>query len=218
MRKRVLIYVRVSTKKQTNLNQFMALRKAAHYYDWDIVGVYRDWGMTGKHTKRPGYQRLVEDIHRRKIDMVAVWSLSRIGRSLKDLLMFTDDVLRPNNVNLYSQTENLDTSSPSGRMFFSIMGAIAQYERESTVEKVMEGLTRAKSQGKILGRPAVDDPKSKRYNPELVEHILQLIKTDLTIKQIAKQVGCGVGTVYKILENTAPSELSKRKRKKASNE
>jgi hypothetical protein len=204
-RPRVYIYVRVSTRNQTNLNQFMALRKAAEYHGWDIVGVYRDWGFSGKTNQRPGFQRMIDHIHRRKVDMVAFWSLSRIGRSLKDLIYFTDEVLKKNSVNLFSMTEDLNTSTPAGRLFYHLLGAFAQYERESTVEKVMEGLARARAQGKTLGRPAV------HYKPELIDQILEMSQENIPLKIIAKKAGCAVGTVYKILNEHAPDELNKRK-------
>ena len=197
-KKRVAIYVRVSTNKQTNLNQFKELKRAAAFHNWEVVAVFKDHAQTGANTNRPGFQSMLHFIRRKRIDSVAIWSLSRIGRSVQDLVNFLNNDLRPHHVDLFSLNDNIDTGTASGRMIYQILAAVAEYEREHTIEKVMAALDRARAQGKKLGTPTLETPGSKRYRPDLVEQILNLKAEGKGIKKIAAITGCAPGTVRRI--------------------
>src|ERR1700752_928148 len=151
--KRVGIYIRVSTDGQTTENQRRELEAVAARSGWEIVGFYEDAGISGAkgREKRPGFDRLLKDATARKINMIAAWSVDRLGRSLQDLVGFLNE-LQALGCNLYLHQQALDTSTPSGRAMFQMCGVFAEFERSMIVERVNAGLKRAKAQGVKLGR------------------------------------------------------------------
>ncbi len=153
----VAFYVRVSTDRQTTENQARELAAVAGHRGWEIVGTYEDAGISGSkgRDKRPGFDRLLKDATRGKFDMIASWSVDRLGRSLQDLVAFMGD-LRVAGIGLYLHQQALDTTTPSGRAMFGMCGVFAEFERAMIVERVNAGLARARAQGKVLGRPKVD--------------------------------------------------------------
>lgn len=195
-KKRVGVYVRVSRGSQTVENQLKDLHEVAERSGWEIVEIYRDEAISGVHgkDKRPGFAALSRDINRKHVDLVAAWSLDRLGRSLKDLLTFLSE-LEAKGVDLFLYKQGLDTSTPVGRMMFSIIGSFAEYERELIRERVHSGLERAKAQGKILGRPKV--------SPETEIAILDARNQGKGIRKIADELKVGVGTVIRVIESTA---------------
>ena len=190
---RVGIYARVSTHNgQTVENQLRELRGVAKLRNWNVVMVCEDTasGAKGK-DQRPGLRKLHRAAMRREIDIVAAWSLDRIGRSTAHLVTLLDE-LHAVECELYLHKEAIDTTTPTGKLMFNIIGAIAEFERTLIRERVKSGLARAKSQGKRLGRPPAP-PKKKR-------EIAALRKKGLSMAQIAAQVGVGVGTVHRALQ------------------
>jgi DNA invertase Pin-like site-specific DNA recombinase len=157
---RAAIYTRVSTDNQTCENQERELRATALRLGHDIVAVYRDNGISGARgrDRRPGFDALHRDIARRKFDLVMAWSVCRLGRSLRDLLSLLED-MRAKNVDLFLEKQGLDTSTPSGRLMFQMVGAFGEFEREMIRERVLSGMRRAKAQGKHIGRPKMDPSK-----------------------------------------------------------
>jgi DNA invertase Pin-like site-specific DNA recombinase len=121
---------------------------------WGIVQVFQDEGISGSkgRDKRPQFDALHKAIARREIDLVAAWSVDRIGRSLTDLIAFLGDI-HSAGVGLYLHQQGLDTTSPSGRAMFGMLGIFAEYERAILVERTKAGLRRAVSNGKRLGGP-----------------------------------------------------------------
>lgn len=117
--KRVGIYLRVSTDSQTTENQRRELEAVAGRSGWDVVALYEDAGISGAkgRDKRPGFDRLLKDATNRKVNLVAAWSVDRLGRSLQDLIGFLTE-LRALNCDLYLHQQALDTSTPSGRAMF----------------------------------------------------------------------------------------------------
>ena len=113
---RVAIYTRVSTNDQTTANQLLELQAVAQRSGWEIVGIYEDVGISGSkgRDKRPGFDRLLKDATARKFDMIAAWSVDRLGRSIQHLVSFLTD-LQALGCNLYLHQQALDTSTPSGR-------------------------------------------------------------------------------------------------------
>jgi len=126
----------------------------------EVVAVYRDDGISGARgrDRRPGFDALHRDIARRKFDLVMAWSVCRLGRSLRDLLSLLED-MRAKNVDLYLEKQGLDTSTPSGRLMFQMVGAFSEFEREMIRERVVAGMKRARADGKHVGRPKMDPAK-----------------------------------------------------------
>ena len=200
MTKRVAFYLRVSTNEQTTANQRRELEAVAAAAGWEVVEVYEDAGISGAkgRDKRPAFDRLLKDANRRRFDMVAAWSVDRLGRSLPDLVGFLGD-LNALGVDLYLQQQALDTSTPTGRAFFQLAGVFAEFERAMIVERVRSGLARAKAQGtksgEPIGRPAL--PEAKR------REIVAARASGLTIRAAAKAAGVAPATVQKVLREAA---------------
>ncbi len=183
MAKRVAFYFRVSTTGQTIDNQRLALQKVATAAGWEVVGEYVDDGISGAkgRDKRPSFDRMLKDATRRRFDMVAAWSVDRLGRSLQDLVSFLGEI-RAAGVDLFLEQQGLDTSTPAGRAMFGMAGVFAEFERSMIVERVNAGLARARAQGKTLGRPRSTDDAAIRAALAAGNGILKTAKL------------CGVGT------------------------
>ena len=191
MAKRVAIYLRVSTDGQTVANQRRELEEVAARHGWQVVAVLADEGLSGAkgRDQRPAYDALLKGAMRREFDMVAAWSVDRLGRSLQDLVGFLND-LREKKVGLYLHQQGLDTSTSAGRAMFQMLGVFAEFERAMIRERVMAGLARAKAQGKVLGRPMVAGRKEAAARAALA--------SGKGIRKVAREVGLGVGTVQRI--------------------
>ena len=189
--KRAAIYGRVSTDGQTTDNQVVALKDVAARRGWDIAEVYIDHGISGAkgRDKRPGFDRMLKDASRRKFDVVMAWAIDRMGRSLRDLVD-TLDHLNATGVDLYLDQQNIDTTVPAGRLLFQVTGAFAEFERSMIRQRVNAGLTRARAQGKRLGRPSID--------LDTEQAIRDALASGAGIIKVARQVGVGNGTVSRI--------------------
>jgi DNA invertase Pin-like site-specific DNA recombinase len=196
MSKRVALYLRVSTAEQTVENQQRELEAVAERHRWNVVAVFTDAGVSGTkgRDKRPGYDRLCRGIARREFDQVAAWSVDRLGRSLQNLVAFLDE-LHAKGVDLYLHQQGLDTSTPAGKAMFQMLGVFSEFERAMIVERVKAGLSRARSQGKRLGRRPV--------SAEVVEHIREHLATGAGILKTAKALGIGTGTVHRVKRSMA---------------
>ena len=159
---RVAIYGRVSTNEQTTDNQINFLQEIVNRNGWELVQTYVDEGISGTkgRDKRPEFDRLCKDMVRRKFNRILVWDISRLGRSLQHLVEFLNEV-QSVNCNLYIHQSGLDTSTPSGRMMFQMVGVFSEFERSMISERVKLGLKRVKSKGKKLGRPTKIDDEVK---------------------------------------------------------
>src|SRR5882762_7376018 len=159
---KVAIYARVSTlnRGQDVSMQTRELRQFAEARGWQVVGEYVDVGISGTKEKRPELDRLMADAHRRKFDAVAVWRFDRFARSVSHLLRALE-TFNALGVGFVSLSEQVDTSTPMGRMVFTILGSVAELERSLIVERVKAGLRNAKVKGKKLGRPRVVVDRSK---------------------------------------------------------
>ena len=145
---RVAIYSRVSTNEQTTDNQTHFLQEIVDRNGWELVGTYIDEGVSGSkgRDKRPEFDRLCKDMVRRKFNRILVWDISRLGRSLQHLVEFLNDVMAVN-CHLYIHQSGLDTSTPSGRMMFQMVGVFSEFERSMISEWVKLGLKRVKEKG-----------------------------------------------------------------------
>ena len=148
---RAALYGRVSTTGQTAENQMLQLRAYVVARDWTGTE-FIDSGISGAKDKRPALDQLLMAVRRRKVDVVVVWSLDRLGRSLRHLIALLDE-FQGTGVGFISLREGLDCTTPAGRLQWQIIGAISEFERARIQERVKAGLARAKAQGTRLGRP-----------------------------------------------------------------
>ena len=197
--KRMALYLRVSTSEQTTRNQRRELRAVAERHGWTVVATFEDAGISGSKGReaRPGFDALMMAVARREIDMVAAWSVDRLGRSLMDLLGFLKD-LHAKGVDLFLHQQGLDTSTPSGRAMFQMLGVFAEFERAMIRGRVMAGLARARADGKQLGRRPVEQSEAKKAKAAFA-----LRSRGFGIRRIAREVGLDVGTVVRIV-GTSP--------------
>jgi DNA invertase Pin-like site-specific DNA recombinase len=196
-RRNAALYVRVSTDGQTVENQVRELQQIAERRGWDVVGIYRDAGISGAkgRDKRPDLNRLLQDASRRKFDVAMAWSIDRLGRSLIDLLN-TIHHLEACGVDLFLEQQAIDTTTPAGRLMFQVCGAFAEFERSMIRQRVNLGLKRAVAQGKRLGRPKIDVDLERQAQREL--------RSGKGILNVAKQLGLGTGTVHRIARELGP--------------
>lgn len=170
--KRVALYVRVSTsdRGQTVENQLQPLQEAANRLGWTIVAIHRDEGISGAKGRqhRPGLDALLRGVTRGEYDLVAAWSVCRLGRSLPDLLGLLGE-LQARGVDLFLHQQALDTSTPAGRMLFGMLGLFGEFERAMIRDRVLAGLHRARTAGKRLGRPPTTPFKIEGIRRALAE-------------------------------------------------
>ena len=190
MTKRVALYTRVSTDQQTTENQRRELIAVAERMGWEIVCEFEDQGISGAkgRNQRPAYDGLLKAVARREIDLVASWSVDRLGRSLQDLVGFLHEI-NAKGVDLYLHQQALDTSTPSGRAMFQMLGVFAEFERCMISERVRASLARARLTKK-LGRPPLP--------PITVQKIQRTLAQGISINATAKRHKVGVGTVHRI--------------------
>lgn len=153
--KRVAIYARVSTKDQDPENQLCELRDYAGRRGWEVQGEFVDHGVSGAKDRRPALDELMTAAKQRKVDVVLVWSLDRLGRSLRHLVM-TADQFGTWAVDLVAYTQPIDTTTPAGKLTFTVLAAVAEFERELIRERIHAGLRRARAEGKRIGRPPAE--------------------------------------------------------------
>ena len=187
---RVAIYARVSTANngQDPTMQTRELREYIQRRGWELAGEYVDVGISGTKEKRPELDRLMADAHRRYFDAVVVWKFDRFARSVSHLLRALE-TFRALGVEFVSLNEQVDTSTPMGKMVFTILGSVAELERSMIVERVKAGLRNARAKGKRLGRPKAIVDASR---------IASLRARDCSWRTIARQVGCSARTARRI--------------------
>jgi DNA invertase Pin-like site-specific DNA recombinase len=192
--KRVAIYLRVSTSEQTTTNQRRELHAVAKRHGRSVVQVFEDAAISGAKGRkdRPALDALLKSVARREVDVVAAWSVDRLGRSLTHLLDFLRE-LHAKVVDLFLHQQGLDTSTPSGRAMFQMMGVFAEFERAMIRERVLAGLARAKEQGISLGRRRLEDSDVVR-----VAAIKKALAAKRGVRRVARDLKTGVGTVLRI--------------------
>jgi DNA invertase Pin-like site-specific DNA recombinase len=189
--KRAALYVRVSTDKQTVENQVAALTKIAKARGWTVVETYSDAGISGAKGRqdRPRLDQMLKDAQRHRFDVVMAWAIDRLGRSLLDLLG-TIQHLDACGVDLYLDQQQLDTTTPTGKLMFAVTGAFAEFERSLIKQRVHAGLKRAVEAGKTLGRPL--------KNPEAIDQARTMLSEGTGINRIGKAVGLSNSTVARL--------------------
>ena len=193
MVRKVAIYSRVSTLDQTIDNQLLELRDHCSKMGWEIVKEYADEGLSGtlSRDKRPALNSLIKDAYRKKFDSVVCWDISRIGRSMKELVLFLSD-MKDRDIGICSVRQGFDTSTSMGEIMFQFVGILSSWEREMIRERTLAGLERAKSEGKTLGRKKV-------INDKITSQIIELRNAKKSIRAIASKVGVSRGTVSNVL-------------------
>jgi DNA invertase Pin-like site-specific DNA recombinase len=187
---KVAIYARVSTANngQDPTMQTRELREYIERRGWTLAGEYVDIGISGTKERRPELDRLMADAHRRRFDAIVVWKFDRFARSVSHLLRALE-TFKVQGIEFVSFSEQMDTSTPAGKMVFTVLGAVAELERSLIVERVKAGLRNARAKGKRLGRPKkILDTK----------RIAALRAKGIGWKRIAAEMGVGVGTIYRV--------------------
>lgn len=194
---KVAMYLRVSTDDQTIENQRRDLDEVARRLEWDIVAVYADEGISGSkgRDQRPQFNELLKGVARKEFDLIAAWSVCRLGRSLSDLVNFLNDI-NNRDVDLYLHKQGLDTSTPAGRMMFQMLGVFSEFERAIISDRVKAGLART---DKVIGRPGVGDWKINRVKKQL--------RSGKSIRAVAELAKVSVGTVSRIRKEMAAEGL-----------
>jgi DNA invertase Pin-like site-specific DNA recombinase len=191
---KVAIYARVSTANngQDPTMQTRELREYAERRGWTVAGEFVDSGVSGSRDRRPQLDALMDLARRRKVDVILTWKLDRWGRSLKHLVNSLSE-LEALGVAFVALRDNLDLSTPSGRLMFHVIGAMAEFERSLIQERVRAGLRNARAKGTRLGRPrvAVDGRR-----------IATLRGQGLGWKKIAREMGYGVSTVLRAAQES----------------
>jgi DNA invertase Pin-like site-specific DNA recombinase len=186
---RVAIYARCSTfNGQDPTMQTRELREYSERRGWTVADEYADIGISGTKERRPELDRLMQDAHRRRFDCVVVWKFDRFARSVSHLLRALE-TFKAQGIEFVSFSEQMDTSTPAGKMVFTVLGAVAELERSLIVERVKAGLRNAKAKGKHLGRPrrVVD-----------AHRVAALRAQGMGWKRVAEELGIGVGTLYRL--------------------
>jgi DNA invertase Pin-like site-specific DNA recombinase len=198
--KRVGLYLRVSTDEQTTENQRLMLTEAIERRGWRIVDTFEDNGVSGAkgRDKRPQFDRLLKAVTRRKIDIVAAWSVDRLGRSLQHLVGFLGE-MDAAGCDLYLEKQAVDTTTPAGRALFQMLGVFAEFERSILQERIHAGIARARRSGTKSGKPI----GRARTSPKVEMEIRATLAAGNGVIKTAKLCGVGVGTVQRIKREIA---------------
>ena len=198
--KRAALYMRVSTKGhgQTTDTQAVALREYAERRGFQIADEYRDEGISGAKDRRPELDRMMADARKRRFDAVLVARFDRFARSTKHLVLALEE-FQALGIDFISLNESIDTSTPMGRMVFTVIAAVAELERSIIRERVQAGVDRARRQGKRFGRPSVIVDRHR---------LAEMKAAGTSIKAMAKECGIARATVRSILARVAESGSS----------
>lgn len=193
--KRCALYLRCSTNetKQNVERQESELRNIVKNHDWELVEVYADYS-SGTKTSRPNLDKLLDDAFSKKFDCVMVSDLSRLGRNVQHLLKIVEE-LDNKNIELFSLREKIDTDSPTGKLFFTIISALNEFQVSQIRENVKSGLANAKRKGIKLGRKPV-------VNNADIKKIKKLRKKGDSIRRIAKKMSISTATIQRCLKDT----------------
>lgn len=199
--RKVAFYLRVSIGEQTTENQRRELAAVAERAGWNVVEVYEDAGISGAkgRDKRPAFDRLLKDATRRRFDLVAAWSVDRLGRSLQHLVHFLEEI-HGAGVDLYLHQQGIDTTTPAGRAMFGMLGVFAEFERAMIRERVNAGLARARAKGTRLGRP--------KAGADLEAAIRASLSGGMGVLKTAKTHGVGTAMVQRIKGNMKASAVA----------
>lgn len=194
---RTAVYARVSTsdKGQDPEVQLRELREYCERRGWQIVAEYVDAGISGAKDSRPELNKLMADASKCKFDAVVVWKFDRFARSVSHLLRALE-TFRALGIEFVSYSEAIDTSTPVGRMTFTVVAAVAELERSLIVERVRAGLRNARSKGRKLGRPTVAVDRAK---------IARMREQGASWRAISTELDIPVGTLHRVCSKNPAS-------------
>jgi len=189
--KRAVLYLRVSKQEQTIENQRIELERVAKAKGWKVIATFKDEGVSGAFGRevRAQYDLMLKQGVQAKFDVVLAWDVSRLSRSLVDLVTTLDE-LHACGIDLYLHQQAIDTTTPAGKAMFQMCGVFAEFERGILSERVKAGLNRAREEGKVLGRP---------FKVANIKAILKDREQGKTIRQIANERNLSVGKVHKLV-------------------
>jgi DNA invertase Pin-like site-specific DNA recombinase len=192
----VALYARVSTDDQTTENQLGELRAVAARHGWTVVAEFVDNGISGAKGRkdRPQFDALLKAVNRKEFDMVAAWSVDRLGRSMTDLLGFLEEI-QSKGVDLYLHQQAMDTSTPAGKALFQMCGVFAEFERSMIQERVNAGIARARLKGTKTGNPF----GRPRIAVKVENRIRELAAQGIGKVKTARTLGVGVSVVQRVL-------------------
>lgn len=188
--RRAAIYARVSTEGQTPENQLVRLREVAARAGWNVTAEYVET-VSGAAKARPEFDRMMREVRRRRVDLIAAVDLTRLGRTTIGLLNLLDE-LGQLGCDLYVDREALDTTTAAGRMMYAVVAAIAAFERELLIERTKAGMARARAQGKQIGRAPASDA--------IVDAIRALRADGMGMDRIARELRCGKGLSQRVCQ------------------
>jgi DNA invertase Pin-like site-specific DNA recombinase len=194
--KRAALYVRVSTPDQDVESQLYDLRELAAQRGFEVVHEYEDRGVCGKKARRPGLDALMADARRKKFSVVLVAAFDRIARSTRNFLQVIDE-LDSMGIEFISRRENVDTSGPMGRLFVTIISAIAELERSLVVDRVKSGMRRARLEGRQIGRARLDVDR---------QQVIDDRRSGLSLTQVAKKHGISRASVCRLMKEASRSQ------------
>jgi DNA invertase Pin-like site-specific DNA recombinase len=189
--KRVGIYLRVSQSDQTTDNQRIDLERVAGQRGWDIVEIYLDHAVSGKRDRRPALDRLRKDAMQGRLDVVAAWSIDRLGRSLANVVTLLAD-LTEQRIAVYLHQQQVDSTTTAGKAMLGMCAVFAEFEWNTTSDRIKAGQARARREGKRIGRPSTVSARTRQRIRELRDQGIGMVR-------IAKQLGCGVSTVQRVV-------------------
>lgn len=193
MPKRVALYARVSTREQRVDPQLDALRAYATARGLEIAGEFVDHGVSGARDRRPALDEMMREARRRRFDAVAATKLDRIARSTRHLTGLAAE-LEAVGVDLIVTDQAIDTSTPSGRLLFNVLGAIAEFERDLVRERTCAGLRAARKRGKRLGRPVAQVDRLE---------LLRALREGVSTSELARRLGVARSTARKLRAEVA---------------
>jgi len=193
--KRAAIYVRCSTLDQETGLQENELREFADRRGWEYQ-IFTDRGQSGAKDSRPALNQLLQQLRRKKFDVVCVWALDRLARSLRQLLTISEEC-KALGVDLVSLKQAIDTTLPAGRLTFQVLGAVAEFEREMLRTRVIAGMAQARRSGKHVGRPA-----RRRLGQAEMEKIRILRSQGKSVRQLARQFGASQWMIARLESTT----------------
>jgi len=191
------LYSRVSTRDQDNEVQLIQIRQWVAAHGWTVSHEYTDT-ISGAKFTRKGMDAMLQDAKAGRFDMLVVWKLDRLGRSVSHLLALLDE-LRGYGVGFAATSQGIDTTTAGGRMLLGFLAVIAEFERELIIERTAAGLERARANGVRLGRPMVDVD---------MDRLMRLGAKGLSQRTIAARMGIGRGTVQRALRVLDQNPLS----------
>ena len=191
---RVALYCRISTPDQHLENQLQELRQVAAMRKWPIVHAFSDTA-SGATRERPGLDALMKEVRAGKVDVVATVRLDRLGRSLSHLLRLLDE-LSQCGVAFIATAQGIDSTSDTGKLILSILGALSEYERSLILERVKAGIHAARARGVRFGRPRVGFD---------IAAVVRMRKQGISVREVARTVGVSPATVFRVLRSLEQS-------------